>query len=108
MTHVEVWRFAHRAALRKLELDTAKGREALVGEFCQIPRTGLPVAHGLAQYDAHLLFHRAAVLGGAYAQARLYIVIEIADRDTRHWPSLIMDREVLKLLYACNASKSAP
>ena len=80
----EVRRFAHRAARRKFELDAAKERKALASELGQVPGTGFPVAHGLAQNDARLLFHRSPVLGGAYAQARLHIVVKTADRDARH------------------------
>lgn len=80
----EVRGFAHRATRRKIQLHAAKGAKALTGEFRQIPRPGLHVAHGLAQNLPRLLFHGTMVLGRAYPQARLHFVIEVADRDARH------------------------
>ena len=71
--------FAHGAARRKFEIDTAKRREALAGECRQVPGTGFPVAHGLAQDQPRLLFHGAVVFGGANAKACLHVVVEVIE-----------------------------
>ncbi len=69
---------ADRAARGKFEFDAVERREALAGEAGEVPRTGAPAGDGVAQDDTHFLLHRTMMFGGAYAEACLYVVVEIA------------------------------
>ena len=74
------------AARRKFQFHAAQGREALAGERCQVSRSGAVTVHGVAEDETCLLLHRTVMLGGAHSQARLHVVVEIADRYARHLP----------------------